>query len=294
MNRTVLAACALIGCITVAATIVAGRGGGPRATEDYGRRLIAQTAELLGPNAADPRMRYINSRLACASCHLGAGSEPGTLSLATAVHRYPRTSPRSGGKETIEDRINGCMMRSMNGRALPLNSPEMLAMVAYLQSLADRDAAAGASSRALHEPAAFRTPDRAARPDSGEPLFQKRCAACHGADGDGLGYVVPPLWGPNSFNDGAGLHRVIISARFIKAKMPLGRTDLTDDEAYDVAAFVNSKGRPLIAGLEADYPDRAKKPIDTPYPPYGDSFPIQQHRYGPFAPIEAFYRGASK
>ncbi len=287
-----LVCCAAAGFITVAATIARSPATRIEATEEYGKRLIGQTAEILGPDAADPRMRYIDSRLACGSCHLGAGSEPGTLSLVTAMRRYPRISPRTGAKETIQDRINGCMMRSMNGRALPEKSREMIAMVAYLQSLADRDAAMGESGRAAHEPAVLKTPNRAANPAAGEAVFRKRCATCHGSDGDGVGTVVPPLWGPNSFNDGAGLHRLIICARLIKAKMPLGRPDLSDDEAYDVAAFVNSKDRPAMAGLEPDYPDRTKKPVDTPYPPYGDSFPLEQHRYGPFAPIEAFYRGA--
>ena len=76
--------------------------------------------------------------------------------------------------------------------------------------------------------------------------------------------------------------------------MPLGKADLTDDQAYDLAAFINSRPRPEMANLERDYPDRSKKPVDTGYPPYVDSFPIDQHRFGPFAPIEAYYRGLQK
>src|SRR6185437_7355369 len=105
------------------------------------------------------------------------------------------------------------------------------------------------------------------------------------------GYVFPPLWGTDSFNDGAGMHRVLTAAKFIKAKMPLGKADLTDDEAFDVAGFINSKPRPQMANLERDYPDRSKKPVDTSYGPYADSFSIGQHQFGPFAPIEAYYRG---
>jgi thiosulfate dehydrogenase len=240
----------------------------------------------------------MDSRLACASCHIGAGVEPGNLSLATAFNKYLRISPRSGANETIQDRVNGCMMRSMNGRALAENSPEMVAMVAYLRFLANQDAASGASRRKDHDPAPLKTPDRAADLKAGEDVFAKRCAACHGRDGAGLpaapelihGFVFPPLWGPNSFNDGAGMHRVLTAARFIKARMPLGNADLTDDEAFDVAAFVNSKPRPAMAGLELDYPDRTKKPVDTSYPPYADFFPLEQHRFGPFPPIEAFYK----
>ena len=124
----ILAACAGVGLITVAGTLVLGGGSSVisipfrrvrRRPKNYGRRLIAQTPEFLGPDVADPKMRYMSSRLACASCHIGAGVDPGNLSLATAFSKYPRISPRSGANETIEDRINGCMLRSMNGRALP-------------------------------------------------------------------------------------------------------------------------------------------------------------------------------
>ena len=274
-----VALCAAIGAVTVVATLAVGHetahGTPLRATADYGQRLILHTAQYLGPDVADPAMRFIPNRLSCGSCHIEAGAEPGELSLIAAIHRYPRISPRSGKNETIEDRINGCMVRSMNGRVLPENSAEMIAMVAWLRFLADEDAAMGASLRKPHDPAKFKTPDRAADPKAGEQVFGKRCAACHGKDGTGLpasrdralGYVFPPLWGPESFNDGAGLHRVLTAARFLKAKMPLGKADLTDDQAFDVAAFVNSKPRPHMANLELDYPNRSKKPVDTSYPP---------------------------
>src|SRR4051812_2061183 len=115
----VLITCIAIGTISVAMTVTS-RHSSPSAaaTQDYGKRLIAQTTEFLGPDVTDTRMRLTASRLACASCHLGAGEEPGNLSLASAMSRYPRISPRVGGNETIEDRINGCMVRSMNGRPL--------------------------------------------------------------------------------------------------------------------------------------------------------------------------------
>jgi thiosulfate dehydrogenase len=304
----ILLACGAIGLITVVVTFAGGRLGSPAdrvpasgasmVTEEYGRRLIAQTTEVLGPDVADPNMRYTKSRLACASCHIGAGVEPGNLSLATAITRYPRNSPRSNGNETIQDRINGCMTRSMNGRALADDSPEMRAMVAYLAFLARQDAATAASLRKAHEPPAFRTPGRAANLEAGERVFGRRCAACHGPDGAGLpaaadlvhGYVFPPLWGAASFNDGAGLHRVLTAARFVKAKMPLGKPDLSDEEAFDVAAFLNSRPRPEMADLDRDYPDRSRKPIDTGYPPYADPFSLEQHRFGPFPPIEAYYK----
>lgn len=305
----VIAACALTGALTVGATLRLGRTPAETAhvvpaiaTEEYGKRLLAQTQELLGPDVADPKLRYISSRLSCGSCHLGTGTEPGTLSLPDAVLHYPRVSPRVGASTTIEDRINECMQRSMNGRPLPKSSPEMIAMAAYVRSLQDRAAAAGAASPKAKEPPAFKTPKRAANLDAGKKTLEKKCAACHQADGSGLlaeanpihGYVFPPLWGPDSFNTGAGMHRVLTSAKFIKAKMPLGRPDLTDDEAFDVAAYINSQPRPEMAHLELDYPDRRTKPVDTGYGPFADSFSLEQHRFGPFPPIEAYYKSTSK
>jgi thiosulfate dehydrogenase len=295
----VLVACGALGLAMVGG-LVAARSSRPesQATEEYGKQLVARTTVIVGPDVADPKMRLTKSRLACASCHIGAGAEPGNLSLAVAMSKYPRISPRSGGNETIQDRINGCMMRSMNGRALAEKSPEMIAMVSYLRFLAEQDASMGAGQKKAHEPAAFKTPNRKTDFANGEAVFGKRCASCHGKDGKGLaastspvdGFVFPALWGENSFNDGAGLHRVLTAARFIKAKMPLGKADLSDDDAFDVAGYVNSRPRPEMAGLEQDYPDKTKKPLDAGYGPYADPFPLEQHRFGPFPPIEEYYR----
>lgn len=268
------------------------------ATEDYGRRLIAHTAELLGPDQPDPARRYIDSRLNCGSCHLGTGTEPGTLTLLQTTEHFPRFSGRAGAMTDIEDRINECMQRSMNGRPLPMDSPEMIAIASYLRALGAQYQATGVSQRRAEEPPAFKTPNRAADLVKGEVVFNTRCSICHGSDGQGLlaaaergkGYLFPPLWGPDSFNNGAGMHRVLTAARFIKARMPLGESTLSDDEAFDVAAFINAKPRPEMPGLERDYPDRSTKPVDNPYGPFADRFPLEQHRVGPFQPIEAHYK----
>ncbi|MEZ5415802.1 MAG: c-type cytochrome [Vicinamibacterales bacterium] len=268
------------------------------ATEEYGQRLVSRTVELLGPDQPDPTRRYSGGRLNCASCHLATGTDPGTLALLQTAEHYPRFSGRAGLMTDVEDRINECMQRSMNGRPLPLDSPEMIAMAAYLRSLGSRYEAMGASLKKADEPPAFKTPARAADVQAGATVFVQRCAACHGSDGLGLlatgekadGYLFPPLWGPDSFNNGAGMHRVLTAARFIKARMPLGEPTLSDGEAFDVAAFINSKPRPEMPNLEVDYPDRTAKPIDNPYGPFADDFPLEQHKYGPFQPIEAHYK----
>ena len=298
--KSAIAVCSVLGLAVIGAAwqMDARRSAAATAaTEDYGRRLIVETSVLMGPDQADPAMRYSGSRLQCGSCHLKGGEEPGTLSLLETDSRYPRPSPRDGGAGDLRQRINGCMTRSMNGRVLPLDSPEMNAMVAYLRALNGRFTLMDKTRRAAHEPKAFAMPDRAASVAAGRGVFEGRCARCHGADGLGLqaendprrGYLYPPLWGADSFNDGAGMHRVLTAAKFIKARMPLGQADLSDDEAFDVSAYVNAQPRPAMANLDRDYTDRTTKPVDNPYGPYADPFPIEQHRVGPFTPIEAFY-----
>jgi len=108
---------------------------------------------------------------------------------------------------------------------------------------------------------------------------------------NGLGYQFPPLWGPDSFNNGAGMSRILTAAAYAKHNMPLGaRFDapfLTDEQAYDVAGYIVTQSRPVKPDLDKDYPIRLQKPVDAPYGPYADGFPVAQHRLGPFGPIRA-------
>lgn len=268
------------------------------ATAEYGERLMTQTPELIGPDVPDAGLRYSGNRLSCASCHPQAGTQPGSLSLIAAVQNYPKFSARTAKIRTLEDRIDECMMRSMNGKPLPQNSPQMIAMTAWIRGLAARDAAMGESKPKTEELPSFKPPDRTANVFRGQRIFEQRCATCHGYDGSGIlasasplhGYIYPPPWGADSFNTGAGMHRLLTAAPFIKARMPLGRPDLTDDDAYDVASYINAQPRPEMANFEADYPDKRTKPVDAAYPPFADPFPIEQHRLGPFKPIDAYYK----
>jgi thiosulfate dehydrogenase len=269
------------------------------ATAEYGQRLIRNTARELGSGQADPARRFSGNNLACASCHMESGQKPGTLSLMQSASKYPAFSARDGRDSDLADRINGCMVRSMNGKALDKNSVEMQSMVSYIVQLGRQHEAMSESRRTtVDEPGAFAEPDRMASVENGGKVYVKHCRICHGPDGEGLkstaqvadGYLFPPLWGPDSYNIGAGMARVLTAARFIKARMPLGNPLLSDDEAFDVAAFMNAQERPGMANLEKDYPDLARKPVDSPYPPWADSFSAQQHRIGPFAPIRAYYK----
>jgi thiosulfate dehydrogenase len=140
-------------------------------------------------------------------------------------------------------------------------------------------------------------PGRAADVVHGRLVFEQVCAACHGTNGlgqraaTGAGYQFPPLWGPDSYNNGAGMARLLSAAAFVKNNMPIGTTfaspALSDEDAYDVAGFINNAERPQKADLAADFPVRSQKPVDTPYGPYADDFSLTQHRLGPFDSIRA-------
>jgi thiosulfate dehydrogenase len=263
-----------------------------------GRDLITATYALIGPLAANPAKRYAGNNLACGSCHLQAATKMFGLPLFGLAGDYPRYNARSGTEITLVERLNACMTRSMNGRPLPANSPEMTAIVTYLQFLST----GVPPGRSLPGLGSGDMPElgRAANPGRGRHVYAESCAACHNADGSGFpriwlsanpGYMVPPLWGPDSFNNGAGMNRLIAAANFVHTNMPAG-TDylaprLAPDDAWDVAAFMVSQPRPQKPGLDKDFPDLLSKPVDTPYGPYADSFGEQQHKYGPFAPIRA-------
>jgi thiosulfate dehydrogenase len=262
----------------------------------YGRQLFVETPSLIGPEAAAPAMRYAGNNLSCQSCHLLAGTQRFALPMIGVYAAFPAWLARENEVRTIEDRIQGCMERSLNGRALPLDGREMKAMVSYLQFLST-GVAVGRSVEGRGTPA-LPVLDRAADVARGRAVYAATCQVCHQADGQGLrkgkpgdaaGYLYPPLWGPDSFNDGAGMHRLIASANFIRANMPFGATYtapiLSVEDAWDVAAYINSQTRPARPHLDRDYPDRAKKPVDAPFGPFADGFTLEQHRLGPFKPI---------
>ena len=281
---------------------------GPGAFKDtvlYGRKLFSETYSVIGPEVADTAMRYSGNNLSCQSCHLRGGTQKFAIPMIGVYGVFPLYIGREDEVRTLEERIEGCMERSMNGRVLPIGGKEMKALVAYIQFLST-GVPVGKSPEGRGSPN-LPLLARAADPKRGTGVYEKNCALCHQADGSGQrkgppgeakGYLYPPLWGPDSFNDGAGMHRLIASASFIRANMPFGThydsPELSVDDAWDVAAYINSQPRPKRANLEADYPDRARKPADAPFAPFPDTFPLEQHRLGPFQPIIDAQNAASK
>ncbi len=270
--------------------------GPQRDLVQYGQDLTVRTFALIGPEVADKAMRYAGNNLACASCHQQAAAKPFAIPWTGVAATFPQYRAREDAVSTLEERVNGCMERSMNGKALPLDSREMKAFVAYAAFLS-QGIPIGAPLDGAGTPDS-KMPNRRANLEAGAQVYAAKCAVCHGPDGQGQragkpgdakGYTFPPLWGKDSFNYGAGMNRLIGATRFIKANMPLGTSfeapQLSDDEAYDVAAFMLSKDRPAKARLERDFPARWNKPVDAAFPPYLLGAPADQHRFGPYPPL---------
>ncbi len=258
----------------------------------YGRELIARTAYYLGPSGNVARL---SNGMNCQNCHLEAGTKPWGNNFGVVAATYPKFRERSGTKETISKRISDCFERSLNGHPPDSTSREMQAMVAYIrfigQGVPKGESPAGTGLWPLPYL------DRAADSSNGKGIYQQKCVACHGVNGqgqpqpDGSGYVYPPLWGRHSYNTGAGLYRVSRLAGYIKANMPLGANwntpQLTDEEAWDLAAYLNSRPRPVKV-FRTDWPNLKGKPVDYPFGPFADSFSAQQHKFGPFNAIDRF------
>jgi thiosulfate dehydrogenase len=210
---------------------------------------------------------YLGNGLNCVNCHLGAGRQAYAAPFVGLTGLFPEYRSRTGRVETLTERLNDCFRRSMNGRPLPADSREMTALLAYIRWLSfGVPTGIAVDGRGFVDlPAPARTD-----PARGKALFAAKCAACHGANGQGArtpgeGYVVPPLWGPASFNDGAGMARLTVAASFIMTKMPLGKGgSLSADEAYDIAAFVTRQPRPAFGAKKKDWP-KGEKPADVPY-----------------------------
>ena len=258
----------------------------------YGRELIRNTSRFLGPKGS---VNAISNGMNCQNCHIAAGTRPFGNNYAAVYSTYPKIRARSGKMEDIPKRVNDCFERSLNGQALDTNSREMTAIVSYIKWLGtdvkkgQKPAGSGITELAYL--------DRAANPDFGKGVYEEKCQSCHQTNGQGVvnvdqtGFFYPPLWGKHSYNTGAGLFRLSRLAGYVKSNMPLGAThdaaQLTTEQAWDVAAYINSQPRP-VRDLSADWPDIAAKPVDHPFGPFADGFSEQQHKYGPFDPIKSW------
>lgn len=233
----------------------------------YGKLLLNETKRMLPDNTG--------ATMNCNSCHIAEGKANYGAPYLTTSHQYPKVMPRAAKMVDLTGRINGCFQRSMNGKPLHPESPEMKAMIAYMDWLSQsqpKDAKvavinAGPIDESL-------VPD----PINGQVIYEAQCATCHGDQGEGLkdkrgNLIFPPLWGPESFNIGAGMARTYKAASFVKFNMPMAVSKegawgqggvLTDQEAVDVSEYFTHLPRPDFEGKVNDWPN-GKKPKDARY-----------------------------
>lgn len=198
--------------------------------------------------------QYVGNGLSCSNCHLDAGREPNSAPMWAAWVAYPKYRSKNNQINTMQDRVMGCFSYSMNaqdsvsGKAPPANDDIYRDLESYFYWMASgaptNTAMAGAGFGKIENPAQPYDPGR------GADVYAANCAVCHASDGQGQKdlngrYTFPPLWGSDSYNWGAGMHQINNAAAFIKHNMPLSKPgSLSDQNAWDVAAFVNSHERP--------------------------------------------------
>lgn len=212
-----------------------------RPTVMLGFRIMQDTKKLLP--------QYAGDRISCTNCHFDSGNTFGGIndgiSLVGVTKVYPKVIP-GNPHQTLEERINECFRKSLSGNPLPLDAPEMKAMVAYLEWISQGISTNEVPWLGLKKLHITTTPN----PERGKVLFAQQCAPCHGSEGQGktkpyqLSY--PPLWGENAFMAEAGMNEISTLTSFIYYNMPYQSPDLTVDEALDIAAFVTQQPRPRL------------------------------------------------
>lgn len=239
-------------------------------TNDFGKSV--KLGEQIFTHTTQFAGKYVGNTLNCASCHLDAGRKPNSSPLWGAYPLYPAYRSKNGHVNSFAERMQGCFRYSMNGKAPPLGDPVLVALETYAYWLA-KGAPIGERLAGQGYP---KLPAPAQKADyaRGSAVYAQHCALCHGAEGQGQSSggeaVFPPLWGARSFNWGAGMGDIQNAAGFIKANMPLGLGGtLTDQQAWDVATFMDSHERPqdprFVGSVEAT---RAKF-HDSPLSMYG-------------------------
>ena len=231
-----------------AALLIAGCSHQKKASASSPKPTPAQQAEL----AAEGKLifdqtpqhaaAYVGNKLSCGDCHVDSGKAAYAAPLINIANVFPAYTKRAGRVISLQERINECFVRSENGKPLPNDSPEMTAMMAYLASLSS-----GVKVQAYPERGFVKVPDLKGNPERGEHVYATQCAVCHGVNGEGVPPVLPPVWGPGSYNDGAGMDHVEKMAAFLVHNMPQNHPGtLKPQDAFDVSAFIDSKPRPTM------------------------------------------------
>lgn len=288
----------------------------------YGKLLLTETYKYLG---AESSMPYSGSKLACSNCHMDNGAGAFGAPWAVVWFKYGAGgrgpyAPRSDNYLDMENRINDCMKRSMNGIELPRDSYEIQSMKAYMTWMSTGMQVEDWTQVVGQGNIGVKDMTRAANPVLGKPIFEENCAVCHGYTGAGVfdantqKYIYPSVWGVDSFNDGAGMARLRTAVGFVKGNMPYGWANASDtthqlstENAWDVTAYLLSNLRPSWSGHLNDWsgytpsncmPNWLVKRVDGPYEwlyprikadgtrtgdtTYPAEWPFDQHTYGPW------------
>ena len=253
-----------------------------------GQAIFNGTSPLAAP--------FVGNSLRCASCHLDAGRLPHSAPLWSAYLTYPAYRSKNKHVNTLAERMQGCFIYSMNGKAPPLGDKVLVALESYAFFLA-KGAPVGAKLPGAGYPTPP-TPALAMDFHRGAKVFEQKCSLCHGADGQGQtsdgAVVFPPLWGPQSFNWGAGMGSIKNAAGFIKANMPLSQGNtLSDQEAWDVAMFIDSYERPQDPRFKGSIADTRKQHHDQPDDMYGQTVNGQLLGIGS-APVGNVRKGSTR
>ena len=220
----------------------------------YRSAALRGRAILLATHDSLPR--NVGNGLRCASCHLDGGLRKNAMPWVGSYARFPQYRPRSGKIDLIEDRVNDCFERSMNGKRLDPTGRDMRDIVSYFAFLSS-GIPVGAEVDGQGFP---RLAPLAGDASRGTAVFASVCARCHGPNGQGTP-LAPPLWGARSYNVGAGMSRINTAASFIYALMPLDRAQqLTPQQAFDVATYINTRPRPDFPKKIHDWPHGGKPP----------------------------------
>jgi len=228
---------------------------------------------------------YVGNEQVCSGCHLDAGRLANSAPLWGSWVSYPAYRRKTKAVNTLIERVQGCFKYSMNSQGSKVKHPPaaesdtIVSLVSYAYWLST-GAPTGDSNIAGRGYARVAETSLGFDPGRGKRVYEKNCAVCHGANGEGQwaqGEVVfPALWGPNSYNWGAGMHKVNTATAYIKWNMPLGISSsvqmyalLTDQEAWDVAAFMNSHERPQDPRFDGNFSLTARTFHSSKYDYYG-------------------------
>jgi thiosulfate dehydrogenase len=251
----------------------------------FGEKVRLGEAIFVATNTNPESGKYVGNEQVCQGCHLDAGRLANSAPMWASWVAYPAYRKKTKSVNTQVQRIQGCFKYSMNaqgsevGHEPDAESDVIVALMSYMYWVATGaptgdQQMAGRGYKELAETREGFDPDR------GKPVYQSKCAVCHGENGEGQfaqGEVVfPPLWGPRSYNWGAGMHKINTAASYIRLNMPLGLASaaqnkawLSDQEAWDVAAYMNSHERPQDPRFAGSVAETAKSYHDSKYDYYG-------------------------